>query len=79
MTKKEWKEILQLIKDNFYYSPIFQEYNDEDVFTNEEVDVVYLGDMGFHKNGDITIGVYYQTIAENRTAEQIKVIITNLL
>jgi hypothetical protein len=79
MTDKEWKEIKQLIKDNFYYSSIFQDYNDEDTFTNEEVDVVYLGFLGFHKNGDITCDLKYTIIAENRTPQQIEAIIENLL
>lgn len=78
MTDKEWKGIKQLIKDNFYHSPIFQDYNDKDIFTNEEVDIIYLGFLGFHKNGDITCDLEYTTIAENRTQKQIEAIIKNL-
>lgn len=77
MTDKEWKEIKQLIKDNFYYSSIFQEYNDEDNFTND--DVIYLGHLGFHKNGDITCDLLNTILAVNRTPQQIKAIIENLL
>ena len=78
MTDKEWNEIKQLIKDNFYHSPIIQDYNDKDTFTNEEVDVIYLGFLGFHKNGDITSDLSYTIIAENRTKKQIEAIIKNL-
>ena len=75
MTDKEWKELWNFAEKQNVLLKIIDFYNNG-YYKKEEFAV---GEMVFCKNGNIRCGCCREFLAENRTAQQMKEIIKNLV
>ena len=82
MTDKEWKELCDWAKQQKYEVKEFDindGYNIEEEHLLVEDNYINFRELTFEKDGTIFMNYYQDVICENRTYEQIKAIITNLL